>query len=92
MKPLAGTLGVPGILSALGSKTVGPQSDGPASRVASEPVHEKTVHHNTTSSLGETSDDESVEKIDTNAEYGVQAVQAMTFAWSKNEIIFIYIM
>lgn len=93
MKPLTGKLEVPGFLSGLGSKTAEPQSDVPAGNgVTSEPTHEKGVPHNTAGSLADTSDDESVEKIDTNAEHGVQAVQAMTFAWTKKEIIFLYLM
>lgn len=44
------------------------------------------------SSLDNSSDDDSVEKIDSNAEHGVQAVQAMTQAWSKSDILAAYIM
>ncbi|OAP60323.1 MFS transporter, SIT family, siderophore-iron:H+ symporter [Fonsecaea erecta] len=92
MKPLAGKLEVPGYLAALGGKPSEPQSDVLADHGAtSDHSLKKDVRSNTTSSLADTSDDESVEKIDTNAEHGVQAVQAMTYAWSKTEIIFLYI-
>lgn len=40
----------------------------------------------------DTSDDESIEKIDTNAQAGVQKAQAMTQVWSRNEIILAYAM
>jgi hypothetical protein len=93
MKPLAGKLEVPGYLAALGSRPSESQSDVHAGHGAtSDHSLKKDVRNNTTSSLADTSDDESVEKIDTNAEHGVQAVQAMTYAWSKTEIIFLYIM
>lgn len=38
----------------------------------------------------DTSDDESIEKVDTHAQAGVQKAQAMTQVWSRNEIILAY--
>lgn len=37
-------------------------------------------------------DDASLEKVDTNAEFGVQTIQAMTHVWSKRDILASYVM
>jgi hypothetical protein len=37
-------------------------------------------------------DDSSLEKVDTNAEHGVQTIQAMTQVWSKRDILAAYVM
>lgn len=38
------------------------------------------------------SDSESIEKVDPDAQHGVQRVQAMTHVWSKRDLIAAYIM
>ncbi|KIX01204.1 uncharacterized protein Z518_08929 [Rhinocladiella mackenziei CBS 650.93] len=92
-------LGIPSLVSVLGSKTTEPGADGLNSsethpEVDSGPTtHERDVHKGKPSfSVDHSSDDESLEKIDDNAEHGVQTVQAMTYAWSKKDILFLYIM
>jgi MFS family permease len=58
-----------------------------------EAVTEKDAHVRDSSSRDYTSDDaSSLEKIDTNAEHGVQTVQAMTQVWSKRDILITYVM
>jgi hypothetical protein len=37
------------------------------------------------------SDDSSLNKVDTTAEAGVRQAQAMTMVWTKNELIFAYV-
>ena len=41
--------------------------------------------------LAESSDEESVNKIDNGAELGVKQAQGMTMVWTKNELILAYI-
>ncbi|KAH8176410.1 major facilitator superfamily protein [Sarocladium implicatum] len=41
--------------------------------------------------VGESSDEESVNKIDEGAELGVKQAQAMTMVWTKNELILAYV-
>jgi hypothetical protein len=45
-----------------------------------------------TSMSGSGSDDEELNKIDTSAESGVQAVQAATHVWTKRDLILAYIL
>jgi hypothetical protein len=55
--------------------------------------NEKEAIPRSSSSLDHSSDDDdSLEKIDTTAEHGVQAVQAMTQTWTKRDILAAYIM
>lgn len=43
------------------------------------------------SSMSE-SDDEELNKVDTHAEQGVQAIQAITFVWTKRDLILAYVL
>lgn len=42
--------------------------------------------------LSASSSDEDLTKVDTNAPAGVQAVQAATHVWSRNELILAYVL
>lgn len=56
-------------------------------------VDEKHTHTASAGSFGGySSDEDSLEKIDTNAEHGVQTIQAMTQVWSKRDIYTAYVM
>lgn len=58
-----------------------------------EAVNEKDVKVGDNRSQDYSSDDDSsLEKVDTNAEHGVQTIQAMTKVWSRRDIFASYIM
>lgn len=46
----------------------------------------------TPSSMSSEESDEELNKVDTHAEQGVQAIQAATMVWSKRDLIVAYIM
>lgn len=58
-----------------------------------EAANEKDVKVGDNASRDYSSDDDSsLEKLDTNAEHGVQTIQAMTQVWSKRDILASYVM
>lgn len=65
--------------------------DGHASMDVSRAPDEKIGAPRTPTSFSEASDEE-LNKVDTTAEHGVQAVQAATFVWSKRDLIVAYIL
>ncbi|KAF1922599.1 siderophore iron transporter mirB [Didymella exigua CBS 183.55] len=64
--------------------------DGHASMDVSRFPDEKIGAPRSPSSMS-ASDDESLNKVDTHAEQGVQAIQAATFVWTKNDLILAYV-
>ena len=86
--------------AALGNSTATSTADNAAGRSSdsstdqADVANEKNVHVDGAGSLGGYSSDEdsSLEKIDTNAEHGVQTIQAMTKVWSTRDIYAAYIM
>ncbi|KAJ4371839.1 hypothetical protein N0V86_008393 [Didymella sp. IMI 355093] len=64
--------------------------DGHTSMDVSRRPDEKIGAPRTPTSVSE-SDDEELNKVDTHAEQGVQAIQAVTFVWSKKDLILAYI-
>jgi hypothetical protein len=65
--------------------------DGHTSMDVSRRPDEKIGAPRTPTSISE-SDDEELNKVDTHAEQGVQAIQAVTFVWSKRDLILAYIL
>lgn len=65
--------------------------DGHASMDGSRPNPEKIGAPRTSTSASNASDEE-LNRVDTNAEQGVQAIQAVTFVWSKRDLIIAYIL
>lgn len=57
-----------------------------------EIANEKEARIGDAASRDSSDDDASLEKLDTNAEHGVQAIQAMTQVWSKSHILIAYVM
>lgn len=53
---------------------------------------EKVGAPRSASSLSGTDSDEEVNKIDTTAERGIQAVQAVTHVWSRRDLILAYVL
>lgn len=66
--------------------------DGHASMDASRVPDEKIGAPRTPTSMSNNSDDEELNKVDTHAEHGVQAIQAVTFVWTKKDLILAYIL
>lgn len=54
-------------------------------------VDEKLGGPHDAKAAGESSDEESVDKIDVKAEKGVMQAQGMTLVWTRNEIILAYV-
>ena len=65
--------------------------EGKPSNDVETPTEKDVVAGTGTSVTDRDSDEDSLEKIDTNAEHGVQRVQAMTHVWSKRDLILAYI-
>ena len=65
--------------------------DGHASMDATRRPDEKIGAPRSPTSLSSASDEE-LNKVDTHAEQGVQAIQAVTFVWSKRDLIMAYIL
>lgn len=65
--------------------------DGHASMDASRRPDEKIGAPRSPSSMSEASDEE-LNKVDTHAEQGVQAIQAATLVWSKRDLIMAYVL
>jgi hypothetical protein len=65
--------------------------DGHTSMDVSRRPDEKIGAPRTGSSMSE-SDDEELNKVDTHAEQGVQAIQAVTFVWTKKDLIMAYVL
>jgi hypothetical protein len=63
--------------------------DGHTSQDIARP-DEKLGTPRTPTSMSEASDEE-LNKVDTTAEYGVQAIQAASHVWSKRDLILAYI-
>jgi MFS family permease len=89
---------IPGFSSQVAAIATGVDNERGASRpnqhsTDAEAVTEKDANVRDGSSRDYTSDDaSSLEKIDTNAEHGVQTVQAMTQVWSKRDILITYVL
>lgn len=94
---------VPGFQTATGlggSTATGTDTQSPSAHPNDVPSdheaahNEKDVRVGSAGSLGgySSDDDSSLEKIDTNAEHGVQTIQAMTQVWSQRDIYAAYIM
>ncbi|KZM28275.1 uncharacterized protein EKO05_0010747 [Ascochyta rabiei] len=64
--------------------------DGHASMHVSHRTDEKNGAPRTPTSMSNASDEE-LNKVDTTAEQGVQAIQAVTFVWTKKDLITAYI-
>ena len=63
--------------------------------VDNQQTPEHQTEKGTTATRGtslETSDDDSTEKVDLDAQHGVQAQQAMTQVWTKRDLITAYIL
>lgn len=69
-------------------------ADGPAAADGSRLPDEKNIGApRTPSSISsDAASDEEINRVDTNAEQGVQAIQAATFVWSKRDLILAYIL
>ena len=65
--------------------------DGHTSMDASRRPDEKIGAPRSPSSMSG-SDDEELNKVDTHAEQGVQAIQAVTFVWTKKDLIMAYVL
>jgi hypothetical protein len=65
--------------------------DGHTSMDVSRRPDEKIGAPRTPTSMSE-SDDEELNKVDTHAEQGVQAIQAVTFVWTKKDLIMAYVL
>lgn len=65
--------------------------DGHASMDVSRRPDEKIDAPRTPTSMSE-SDEEELNKVDTHAEQGVQAIQAVTFVWTKRDLIIAYVL
>lgn len=66
--------------------------DGHASMDVSRRNDEKIGAPRSPTSMSDESNDEELNKVDTHAEHGVQAIQAVTFVWSKQDLILAYIL
>lgn len=65
--------------------------DGHTSMDVARRPDEKIGAPRTGSPMSE-SDDEELNKVDTHAEQGVQAIQAVTFVWTKKDLILAYVL
>lgn len=65
--------------------------DGHASMDVARRPDEKIGAPRTPTSMSDASDEE-LNKVDTTAEQGVQAIQAATFVWTKKDLIMAYIL
>jgi hypothetical protein len=65
--------------------------DGHASMDVSRRADEKIGAPRTPTSLSNASDEE-LNKVDKTAEQGVQAIQAVTFVWTKKDLIIAYVL
>lgn len=67
--------------------------DGHASMDVSRRNDEKIGAPRSPTSMSDaSSDDVELNKVDTHAEQGVQAIQAVTFVWSKQDLILAYVL
>lgn len=65
--------------------------DAHASMDASRHTDEKIGAPRNATAMSE-SDDEELNKVDTHAEQGVQAIQAVTLVWTKKDLIMAYVL